>query len=76
MIVNINASAELYDETQQVLKMCAIACDIRSKPMKSARVMQRRTRFSTLVYQREEEAFQYQPFGEENNVIRSGCTYE
>lgn len=63
MIVNINPSQELYDETQQVLKICAIACEIRSKPLRSARIVRRQTRFSTFVYEHEDEPFTYQPFG-------------
>lgn len=63
MIVNINPSQELYDETQQVLKVCAIAHEIKNKPVRSARIVRRQTRFSTFVYERDNENFNYQPFG-------------
>lgn len=40
MIVNINPTAELYDETQQVLKVCAIACEIRKTIVPSKTIEQ------------------------------------
>lgn len=62
MIVNINPAQELYDETQQVLKVCAIACEIRCKPL-STRNIRHKTRFSALVYENESEAGAYRPYG-------------
>lgn len=49
MIVNINPLGELYDETQQVLKMCAIASKIKSKPIMS-KILRQSTRFTSYVY--------------------------
>ncbi|XP_065203195.1 kinesin-like protein subito isoform X2 [Planococcus citri] len=61
MIVNINPAQELYDETQQVLKVCAIACEIRCKPL-STRNIRHKTRFSALVYENESEHGTYRPY--------------
>lgn len=49
MIVNINPSPELYDETQQVLKMCAVASKIKNKPV-TTKMLRQSTRFTTYVY--------------------------
>lgn len=49
MIVNINPSSQLYDETQQVLKMCALASKIKNKPI-ITKILPRCSRFSTFVY--------------------------
>jgi hypothetical protein len=50
MIVNINPAAELFEETQQVLKMSAIACKIQTRPITKP---PQSKRFSTFIYGQE-----------------------
>lgn len=52
MIVNINPAAELFDETQQVLKMCAIASKIRNKPITRKRPS---SRFDNFIHGRNDD---------------------
>lgn len=55
MIINVNPSVELYEETQHVLKASAIARHIVFAPKRNTKSQQRQSRFSSMLTKHKRE---------------------